>query len=332
MISWMRNHFHQIWRLLLIALLGLGVLGLYALPIKVNNRPIRIIAIGKAPAVSTAFWWSVKSGMEAAAQEYGDMVDYWSPTDESRVDEQIALLRQAIAQKPDIILLAALDKNRLVEPAREARAAGIRLLMFDSSIESSGSPVYDSFIATDNVAAGEKLGDKLLELLPRREKVLIVSPSTRGDSLIGRETGVRNRIEGHYDILPTVDVHGSFSNDVFSKISQILEKQTDIGGIVCLNEYTTVGASRAVLGAGLAGKIRLVGFDSSEELINYIESGLLSGVVIQRPFNMGYLSVVCALDVLAGKPTEPFYDTGSIVITKDTIYEKENEKLLFPFE
>ena len=82
-----------------------------------------------------------------------------------------------------------------------------------------------------------------------------MSPSTKGDSLIGRETGVRNRIEGQYEILPTVDVQGSFSNDVYSKISQILETQPDISGIVCLNEYTTVGASRAVLGAGLSGKI-----------------------------------------------------------------------------
>lgn len=332
MLKWFRLNFHWIWRIMLIAMIGLTVIGLASLPISTPKKPVKIIAICKAPAKDIAFWWSINSGLAAAAQEFDVSVEYRSPVNEASVDQQIEILNQAIKEKPDAIILAALDKTRLVEPARAARIAGINLIMVDSTIESSGTPIYDCFVATDNVAAGVKLGNLMSGLLPKGEKVMIISPSTRGDSLIDREKGVRSQIQDLYKFLPTIDVQGGTSNDVYLRVSKALAENPDIGGIVCLNEYTTAGAARAIRGASLTGTVKLVGFDGSEELIDYLEEGLLSAVVIQRPFNMGYLSVVRALDVIARRPVEPFYDTGSIVITKDTIYQAENEKLLFPFE
>jgi ribose transport system substrate-binding protein len=332
MLNWIKLNFHWVWRILLITMIGLSLIGLASLPINVQKKSVKIIAVCKAPATNIAFWWSINSGLKAAAREFDVSVIYRAPIDESHVDQQIEILYEAIKEKPDVIILAALDKTRLVEPARAARIAGIKLIMVDSTIESGDNPVYDCFVATDNIAAGEKLGTLVSDLLPHGEKILIVTPSARGDSLIDREKGVRSKIQNLYTFLPTIDVQGGSSSDVYLKVTAALADYPDIGGIVCLNEYTTAGAARAIRGAGLTGRVKLVGFDSSEELIDYLEEGLLSAIVIQRPFNMGYLSVVRSLDVIARRPVNLFYDTGSIVITKDTMFQEENEKLLFPFE
>jgi ribose transport system substrate-binding protein len=320
------------WPWLLIGLILSALLAGLLLPLQHKPYPYRIIAVGKASTQGIAFWYSIAEGMAAAASEFQVTVDYRSPVDESEVDRQIAIVYQAIAEKPDAIILAALDAERLVEPARAARAAGITVVMVDSALADGEKSPQQSFVATNNVLAGQQLGELVIQRVRPGARILVVSPSTRGDSLIGRETGVRAIILDDYEVLPTLDTGGQLSDAIYYQVSQALADHPDVEVIVCLNEYTTAGSARAIRGAGLTGKVTLVGFDSSEELINYLEEGLLSAVVIQRPFNMGYLSVARTIDLLNGRKVEPFYDTGSIVITKDNIYTGENQKLLFPFE
>jgi len=92
-----------------------------------------------------------------------------------------------------------------------------------------------------------------------------------------------------------------------------------------------MGAAQAILDAGMAGKIRLLGFDNSLAEIQFIEQGVIDATVVQKPFNMGYLAVRAALDAVEKKPRIPFIDTGSVLITASNLYLPENQKLLFPF-
>jgi ribose transport system substrate-binding protein len=271
------------WPWLLSGLVLSALLAGLFLPLQPKPYPYRIIAIGKASSTQgIAFWYSIAEGMAAAASEFQVTVDYRSPADESEVDRQIAIVYQAIAEKPDAIIQAALDADRLVEPARAARAAGITVVMVDSALANVEKSPQQSFVATNNVLAGEQLGNGHPACRPGA-RILVVSPSTRGDSLIGRETAVRAVIEDAFDIMPTLDTGGQLSDDIYQQVSQALVEHPDVKAIVCLNEYTTAGSARAIRGAGLTRKVTLVGFDSSEELIDYLEEGLLSAVVIQRP-------------------------------------------------
>ncbi|WP_260115382.1 substrate-binding domain-containing protein [Paenibacillus hexagrammi] len=103
-------------------------------------------------------------------------------------------------------------------------------------------------------------------------------------------------------------------------------------GIICLNEPTSTGAARAMKEQQLAvGEIPMVGFDSSKEEIKFLEEGIFQAIVVQKPFNMGYLAIKTALEASEGKKVELRIDTGASVITKDTMYTKDNQKLLVPF-
>ncbi|MBW7461445.1 substrate-binding domain-containing protein, partial [Paenibacillus sepulcri] len=102
-------------------------------------------------------------------------------------------------------------------------------------------------------------------------------------------------------------------------------------GIIGLNEPTTVGAGRAIQELKLKDRVSLIGFDSSVNEIKLLDEGVMKATVIQRPFQMGYLSVKTAVDAVRGKKVPKMIDTGSLVITKQNMYEEENQKLLFPF-
>lgn len=290
--------------------------------------PRKIIVIGKTNQ-NIAFWMSLRSGVDDAANEYQIDYEYWSPDVESDLDKQISLVYQAIEAKPDVIILAASDYEMLSEPAQAVCDAGIPLITLDSTVNGNGKQIGACFVATDNVAAGVKAGETIQALLPQGKKLAVISPLIGTNSSKDRDKGVRQGLAPDTVALPTVDSEGS-EDTAYELVSGILGNP-DIGGIVCLNEYSTIGAARAIEDAGLAGKIILVGFDSSPSLNTYLEEGCLSATVIQRPFNMGYVAMTQAISLLDGNQIDPFYDTGSIVVTKDTMYLEENEKLLFPF-
>jgi ribose transport system substrate-binding protein len=65
--------------------------------------------------------------------------------------------------------------------------------------------------------------------------------------------------------------------------------------------------------------------------IAFLEEGVLQAIVVQKPFNMGYLAIKTAWEASNGKSVPPRIDTGAEVITPGTMFTKENQKLLFPF-
>ena len=81
---------------------------------------------------------------------------------------------------------------------------------------------------------------------------------------------------------------------------------------------------------GKAGKVTFVGFDASQVFIDAINANQLHGIVVQNPFNMGYLGVRSIVDHLQGKPVEKRIDTGVTMVTPDNLGAPEIQTLLHP--
>ena len=76
---------------------------------------------------------------------------------EEDVDKQIEIVEQAIEEKPDVILLAAVDKDKLLPVAKKIKEAGIGLIVIDSGLSED---IADCFVGTDNVAAARSVGEE----------------------------------------------------------------------------------------------------------------------------------------------------------------------------
>ena len=113
--------------------------------------------------------------------------------------------------------------------------------------------------------------------------------------------------------------------------NELLEKYPDLELIAGLNEYSSVGAARAIRDAGLEGRVKVVGIDSSLEAVELMEQGVFQCLVLQKAFKMGYLSVKETVKMLRGETVEKNIDSGSELVTPENMYISENEKLLFPF-
>jgi ribose transport system substrate-binding protein len=103
-----------------------------------------------------------------------------------------------------------------------------------------------------------------------------------------------------------------------------------VDGIFCPNESTTFAMLRALQESRLAGKVKFVGFDSSERLVKGLADGEIHGLVLQDPINMGYLGVKTMVAHLQGEKVDKLTDTGSDVATLENMDDPRMKDLLEP--
>ena len=165
----------------------------------------------------------------------------------------------------------------------------------------------------------------------KADSVIGIVGHVKGSSTaVGREAGLRAGLGEAGTQVAEIVFCDSDSDKAYEQTKDLLKKYPSMDLIVGLNEYSAVGAARAVRNQGKTGTIHMGSIDSSIEQIQFLESGVFDALVVQKPFNMGYLSVETAVDVTRGRKTETSIDSGSELITKENMYTQENQKLLFP--
>jgi len=293
-----------------------------------SEKKVSIIFISKRLDAENDFWSAMVEGINMAASEYDIDVLLMGPESESEHELQNQMIEKAIAMKPDAIALVPSDYSVTVPYAKKIEAAGIKLILMDSVMEED---LGLCVVATDNFEGGRKMGEYLKKYAEENSAIGIVAQSPSSSTAIDRESGVRSGLDEYEDHIKEVVYCYSESDKAYEVTLEMLERTPEINMIVGLNEDSAVGAARAIKDAGLPQKIRLIGFDSSMEQVQLLEEGVFDAIVVQRPLNMGYLGIKAAYQTVMNETVEAKIDSGSELITKDTIYTKENEKLLFPF-
>lgn len=290
-----------------------------------NKKTIEVIV----KTDSNDFWQTVKLGTEAAAKEFGVNVIFKYPSNEKDAEDQIRLVEDAISKKVDAIVLAACDYKKLVEVSEKATDQGIPIIVIDSEIDSSK---VSSFIATDNIEAGKLAGKKLVQLVGEKCNIVVMNFVKEAASGKKREEGLMEELK-NYKNIKILDIEYSYSDEILAgKLTKkVLDKYNNIDAFVALNAPTTEGVADVIKKMNLGGKIKIIGFDSTPEEINFLEEDIIQATIVQNPYAMGYIGVKNALYVSNNKKIDKYIDTGSTVINKDNMYLPENQKLLFPF-
>ncbi|MGI6781283.1 MAG: substrate-binding domain-containing protein, partial [Acholeplasmataceae bacterium] len=121
-------------------------------------------------------------------------------------------------------------------------------------------------------------------------------------------------------------------NKALQVTQDILTANPDLNGIYAGNEPSVLGAAEAVRQAGKAGQIKIIGWDTSEGEVQALREGVITGLIAQNPFKMGYEAVNAAVGKIRGSANGPDAntDTGAALITKENLDSPEIQKLLNP--
>src|SRR5712691_10186601 len=281
------------------------------------------------------FWKSIHAGaMKAAGDEAAQKIKVdiiWKgPMREDDREQQAQVVEGFLTQRVNGIVLAPFDKNALVRPVEEAKRAGIPTVVIDSALESN-DPI--SFVASNNYHGGELAGEEMARLLNGKGKVLVLRYQEGVFSTEQREKGFVDKIKTFpaIQVISSNQYAGATRDTAKSAAENLLNRfGNDIDGMFTPNESSTAGALLALEDAGKAGKIKFIGFDSSDIFVQAMRAGKLQGIVVQNPFRMGELGVKTIIDHLLGKPIQKRVDTGVTLITPANLDSPESQVLLHP--
>ena len=295
---------------------------------KLEERRLSLVYIPKVEDSTNDFWKALILGTKMAAKEYNADIEIKAPNEENDIERQNELLKEAISEEPDAILFSPSSFTESNDLLKEAKEKGIRISFIDSYTEEK---VQDLTVATDNLEAGEKLGKFAATLLGPDDQIAIVAHVKGVSTAVEREEGFR---KGLGDLAKNI-VEVVYCDSQYEKsrklTQELMEKYPNLKMVAGMNEYSSVGAARAVKAAGAKDRIQVVGVDSSQEAVQLMENGVFKGLVVQKAFKMGYIGVKETILMLRGKSYEKDVNSGCELVTPDNMYDSEIEKLLFPF-
>jgi len=299
-----------------------------------SGKKLTIAVIPKG--TTHEFWKSIHAGSNKAADELtsqGTQVEViWKgPLREDDREQQIQVVEGFTTQGVNGIVLAPLDDRALVRPVEDAKRATVPTVIIDSGLQTDS---IVSFVATDNRKGGSLAADRLGELLNGKGKVLLLRYAEGSASTTEREEGFLTEIKAKFPGIELVstDQYAGATRDTAKRASENLLNRfgEDIQGIFTPNESSTAGMLLALQDINKAGKVSFVGFDASQSFIDAMHAGQLHGIIVQNPFNMGYLGVRTMVDHLQGKNVEKKIDTGVMLVTKENLETPEVKTLLHP--
>lgn len=298
-----------------------------------ENQRLTIAVIPKGTIHE--FWKMVHAGAEMAGQELCVDILWKGSLKEDDREAQISVVENIITRRVDGIVLAPLDDAALRRPVDEAMRSGIPVVIFDSGLQGDN---YISYVATDNFKAGQLAGQYMAKLLDGKGNVAVLRYAEGSDSTTKRENGFLDAIQAFegIEIVTSNQYAGVTTESALQAAENLIsrfgatEGGLRIDGIFCATEPTALGILRALQNAGYAGKIKFVGFDSSEKMIAALRDGELSGFVVQNPMRIGYLGVKTLVGHIQGEQVPKRIDTGSTLVTIENIDQPEIHKLLNP--
>jgi ribose transport system substrate-binding protein len=291
------------------------------------------ISIAVVPmGTSHVYWKAVEAGARQACKDLGIDMTWKGPLKENDRAQQIAIVEQFGSENKSGIVIAPLDDTALKRPIDAAMAKKIPVVIIDSSLKGEPGTDFVSFVATDNHAGGKMAAEELLRLLDGKGKVILLRGQEGTASTTAREEGFLEEIKKHPDIQILLDNRyaGNTAAEAQTTAMNLMDKIRQADGMFCPNEGTTSGTLLALRQAGLAGKIKLVGFDTSPALIEGVKKGEIKAVVAQHPKKMAYDAVKILVAKIRGEDVPQKEDSGAVLITAENLNTPEIQELLAP--
>ena len=248
---------------------------------------------------------------------------------QQKQENQIKAIRSFIAQKVDVIAFSPVVETGFEPVLREAKAAGIPVVLTDRSVDVKDDSLYVTFMGSDFLEEGRKAGKWLLDNSKGAKTVNIVElQGTVGSApAIDRKKGFEEVIKGKPEYKIIRSQTGDFTRAKGKEVMQAFLKADakKINVLYAHNDDMAIGAIQAIEEAGLKpGKdITIISIDGVKGAFEAMMAGKLNVSVECSPL-LGPQLMSAVKDVVAGKPIP------KRIVTKESIFPMETAAKEFP--
>ena len=305
--------------------LSTAIVAAWALPAAAENKPLKIVYI--QGVTGNPFYTSVSCGGAEAARRLGVSFDSQGPQ-QYQPALQMRVLDAVIASKPDGILFTADDPVALTPTLLQAKEMGIKILSIDGDLKDQTVAV--SNIQSNNYQGGQLAAQYMAKLIGDKGEVMAMRNTPAANVAQQRLDGFLSELAKH----PNITFIGEqFSNNQTAKAASIITSTVaahpNLVGVFTITTNNTEGAATGVREAQREGKIKIIGFDTSDPIVQAIRTGVVAADVVQYPYGIGQIAVEMMTDALNGKPVERQVQTPFVIATPENIDTAEVQKYIY---
>jgi ribose transport system substrate-binding protein len=288
-----------------------------------QTKTVKIALIAKSEA--NFVFLSARRGAEAKAaalsrQNNATITVAWLTPQKEDPAQQAELIRKAVRDKMNAILLSASDGPALVSVVNEAVDNGVEVMTFDSDV--AGSKRF-AFYGPDDGDLGEKVAHDLSTLMGGKGQAAILAGNPNSNNLKARAEGVRKGLAKAPDIeFAGVVNHVETPADAVSEILKFDAAHPQLTGWAMIGGWPLFRSSQspAMMAEIQKRNLKVVAVDALPEQLVYLERGLVPVLWAQPVYDWGTIGISTIVDKVLLKKTPPkTIRMEPIRVTKDNL-------------
>lgn len=267
---------------------------------------------------TSLFYIAEAEGIQAEAKAKGYKVVLQQAGDDGTT--QVNQVQNLITQKPGAVIYTPTNETAANSGTKALNDAGIPVIGVDERADPADGRKLVTYIATDSVAAANKLCLWLFDQIGNSGKIGILTGVEGSTAQQQRSQGCQKAI----DATPGIKVVGTQTagwdeTKAFNVSQTIISANPDLKAIFAESDAMALGAAKAAAQAGRS--LKIVGIDGFPSMFAAIPTGSPNATMAQQPYHMGQLAVDDAIEAIKGDtkgiPAEQYQDT--VLITKDNV-------------
>jgi simple sugar transport system substrate-binding protein len=283
-----------------------------------KGKTLKFIYISPIAASANATWVSVYKGLVQGGKDLGVTTVFRGPQSANvsfSAAQALPLLQQAIAAKPDGIIIDDFAPPSLNATIKQAVAGGIPVVLSNSGYGQVAATGALTFVGNDDTRTGE-LGGRMMTKFSKH--VLLATATDAIPFVKQRNDGFDKGFKGKITRLtiPLGDL--SDATAMRNLVSIALGKDKSIDGAFSIGSAISPSMITAAQGLGArSSSVHLAGIDLTTPVINALIAHKYEFALDQQAYQEGYLPVQMLAQYIRYDlaPTVPLTPTGPTVVT-----------------
>lgn len=264
--------------------------------------------------VADAYYEAVTESAARAAEAAGVQLVIKAP-DEANLEQQIRMMETMIHQGVDGIAISPIHSEAIAPLIDKAVEMGIPVICFESDAPDSRRL---SYIGTDNIRAGEKMGLAIDQLLEGRGMVLVSTGFAESLHLRERLEGFLGYIHRETDIdVLEVSYHQGIPEQALIDLEGMIDDHPHFDAFVALDFVS--GATSVLVWKAMGLNRYALTFGMMPDIEEAIRNGQITKAVSLEEHRWGEMIVDLLQKALEGKEIPAFLDAGISLIDADLV-------------
>src|SRR5215467_7573521 len=250
-----------------------------------------------------------------------------------------AQIVQDMLGKADTAAIAISPSNaKLIAQTLKTANPTVPVMTIDADLAAEDSALRKTYLGTDNYLMGVRIGEYIKKAKPNGGTICLIEGNPGADNILRRAQGTRDALTGQKGLAKLAGEGGwtevagcpVFTNDDGARgvqaMTDILAANPKLDAFAIEGGWPLFGAPQPYrdLFKPMADKIASGDFvisaaDTIGDEVAIAREGLVTALVGQRPFEMGYKAPTVMIDLINGKKVDDPVFTGLDECTKDTV-------------